>query len=419
MTSTTGSKRSKIRDLLIIIRLFICCIAIVLVNWLTYVVERLCARIQYVLETFNAQSKKPQSVACIKVADIHRAVYKRFQRCCLQGAKQAKNKTRTHDQRKKRSGSGRRRMNCSYLHLTPPVEELVFTRNDVWRTKNDTSKLTQPQLRAYSGDSVKCNPDMCKTHRNQVNCFPISFSREIKQSVPRANSSYVQTLKTNVAVSRRDLGWLQQDSHLQPKANCRCSHSSSVHPRFTTLSLVNTGKQASLKMGYAQQDVISKLMKRDNVSDDQLSSRVETWNGCLSTQKLSHDVALDSVDGSENNREVLQAIAQRSLTASVNLYRECNPSDSLMDPKKIGFPHSSLFQDALKVQNLPLNCAIKEAVAKTLLQNRDEAKTPRPNPLPALKEATFKSSKYVDHTHFLELSAGVALKGPVKSLSGN
>lgn len=134
MTLTTGSKRSKLRDLLIIIRLFICCIAIVFVQGLIYVVERLRACIQYTSETFNAQSKEPQSVACIKDEDIHRTIYEKFQRRCLQGANQAKNKQRT--QHKKRSGTDRRSVNCSYLQ-PPPVEELIFTRDDVWRTKKE------------------------------------------------------------------------------------------------------------------------------------------------------------------------------------------------------------------------------------------------------------------------------------------
>ena len=408
MTSTTGRKRSKLRDLLLIIRLFIYCIAIVLVNWLIYVMRRLRAFIQYTLAIFNAQSRKPQSVACREGED--RTIYGKLQRRCLQGANQAKNKIRTHDQHKKRRGSGRKRMNYSYLQ-PPPVEELTFTRGDVWRTKSDTSKLTQPQLRVYYGDSVKCNTDMHKTHSNRVNCSPISFSREVKQSVPQAKSSYVRTSR-NRFVSRRYLGWLQRYPNLRPKPNCKCSRPSLVHPRFTTLSQVNTGKQvrASLKMKYAQEYAITRLMKEDKVSDDQFSSQVETWNECSSTGKLSCDVVSDSVDGSGKNLEASQATVHHCLTARVASYHEGNTSGKLMASKEIRFLHPSLLQD------LPLNCVNKEAVAKISLQSAP--KTLRPNFIAALREATFNSTTDVDHTHFLESSLGVALKRPVKSLSG-
>lgn len=385
MTLTTRSKRSKLRDFLIIIRLFICCITVLFVNWL-----RAC--IQYTLEPFNAESKKPQSIACTKGEDIHRIIYEKFKRRCLQGSNRAKNKKRTHNQHKKWGGSGRRRTTC--LHLQPPpVEELIFTRDDVWRTKNNTSKLTQPQLQVYSSDSINYNPD--KTHNHRVNGSLISFSREVKQSVPRAKGTYVQAF-----VSCRNPGWSQQGSHLQPKADCKCRRSSSVCSRFTTLSRVIAGKQvhATVKTRYAQRE----LMKRDNGLNVQLSSQVETWNECRRTQKLSNDVAPDSV--------------HRCLTASAASYREGNTSDTLMSVKETGFLHSWLFQDVLKVQNQPLNCVNKEAVSETsLLQNA--ANILRPSPLPALQKATFKSSTYDDHTYFLEYAVGVSLKPPVKNLS--
>lgn len=276
MTLTRGSKRSKIRDLLIIIRLFIYCVAIVLVNWLTYMVQRLPACLQYTLATFNAQSKQPQSVACLKEKYNHRKICKTFQRRCLQGANQAKNKAKTHDYHKKRSGSGVKKMSCSNLQ-PPPVQELIFTKDDVWITKNDSSKSTQPQLRVYSDASVKRNPDLRKTHSNRFNYSPISFSREVQQSVPRAKS-------------RCNLELVQRNPHLKPKLpNCRYSRPSSVHPPFTTLSQVNTENQvrASLKKKYAPQVAIKKLMKGDSASDDPLSSQVKTWNEYSSSSQYS------------------------------------------------------------------------------------------------------------------------------------
>ena len=164
MTLKIEAKRSKLRDLLIIIRLFICCIAIVLVNWLIYVVQRLRSCIQNKSDTFNAQRKEPQSAACIKDEDKHPKIFLQFQQRCDQGANQAKKKQRT--QHKKRSGTGRRNVNCSCLQ-PPPVEELIFTRNDVWRTKNDTSKLTQNQVQLYSSDSVKMRDPQWCTHQSQ------------------------------------------------------------------------------------------------------------------------------------------------------------------------------------------------------------------------------------------------------------
>ena len=391
MTLTRRRKRSKLRDLLIIIRLFIYCVAIVLINWLTYVVRGLCACVQYALAAFNTQSKNPQSVACIK--DKDRTSYEKSQRRCLQRTIQAKNKTRTRDQHKKRSGSGRKKMNCSYLQ-PPPVEELTFTRDDAWRTKSDTLKLTQPQLGVYSGDSGKCNPDMYKTHSHRVNCSPISFSGEFKQSVSHAKGGFVRT-SSNRLVSRRNLRWLQRYPHLQPKPNCRCSPPSLFHPRLTTLSQVNTGKQvrASLKMKCSQEDA----MNGDNVLDDQLSSQVETWNPRSSTEKLRCGIVSDSVDRSEDDREVSPATVHHCLTTRVASHKDSNASGKLMASKEIRFLHPSLLHD------LPLNCVNKAAVAKISLQNA--AKTLRP-------------SSIVDHAQFVESSLEAALKRPVKSLAG-
>lgn len=174
--------------------------------------------------------------------------------------------------------------------------------------KNATSRLTQPQVRVYSGDSVKCNPGGHINHNKLVNYSPISFSRDVKQSVPRAKNNNAQTLKKKFT-NRRNQGWLQRSPHWQSKVNCKvnCSRPNSVRSRFTTLSQENAGKQerASLKMRYALQDVITKLMKGDNVSDGQLSSQVESRDEFSRRQKLRRDVApSDSVDGSENNREV-------------------------------------------------------------------------------------------------------------------
>lgn len=295
MTLTRGSKRSKFRDLLIIIRLFIHCVAIVLVNWLTYMVQSLPACLQYTLATFsNAQSKQPQSVACIKGEYNHRTICYTFQRRRNQGANQAKNKTKTHDHHNKRGDSGVKRMNCSYLQ-PPPVKELIFTKDDVWNSKNFSSKSTQPQLRVYSGASLKCNPDMRKTHSNRFNYSPISFSREVQQSFPRAKSSHVPTVKIEFA-SRCNLRLLQRNPRLQPKRpNCRYSRPTSVRPRFTTLSQANTENQVreSLKKKYARQATIKKLMKRDIASDDPLLSKVKTWNECSSSSQYS-PFAIDS-----------------------------------------------------------------------------------------------------------------------------
>ena len=404
MTLTTRRKRSKLRDLLIIIRLFIYCVAIVLFNCLTYVVRRLRACVQYTLAAFSTQSKNPQSVAYIKEED--RTIYEKSQRRCLQGANKANNKTRTHDQHKKRSSSGRKRMNRSYLQ-PPPVEDLAFTKEEAWRTKSVTSKLPQPQLRVYSGDSVKCNPDMYKTHSYRVNYSPISFSREVKQSVPHTKGSFVLT-SSDRFVSRRNLGWLQGYPHLQPKPNCRCSRLSLVRTRLTTTSQVNTGKQvrASLKMKYSQEHA----MNGENVSDDQLSSQVETWNQCSSTEKLRCGVVSDSVDGSEDNREASLATVHHCSTARVASYHEGNTSGKLMATKEIRFLHPSLLHD------LPINYVNKQEVAN--ISQQSAAKILRPISIAALRDTTLNSSKDVDNAHFLESSLAAALKRPVKSLSG-
>ena len=245
-------------------------------------VQRLPSCLHYTL----AQSKQPQSVACIKGKYNHQTICEKYQRRNLHGANQAKNNTKTHDHHKKRSGSGVRKMNCSYLQ-PPPVKELIFTKDDVWRKKNDSSKLRQPQLRVYSDNSVKCNPGMRKTHSNPFNYSPISFSRVVQQSAPRAKSSYVQTMKNEFA-SRCNLRSLQRNPQLQPKGpNCRYSRPSSVRPPFTTLSQVNTENQvrASLKKKYAQQVVIKNLMKGDNASDDRLFNQVKNWNECSSSSQ--------------------------------------------------------------------------------------------------------------------------------------
>ena len=340
MTLTRGSKRSKFRDLLIIIRLFIHCVAILLVNWLTYIVQRLSACLQCTLATFNAQSKQPQSVACIKGEYNHRTICETFQLRCLQGANQAKTKTKTHDHQKKRSGSGVKRMNCSYLQ-PPPVKELIFTKDDVWSSKNLSSKITQPQLRVYSGASVKCNPDMRKTHSNRfLNYSPISFqSREVQQSFPRARSSHVQTVKIEFA-SRCNLRLLQRNPHLQPKRpNCRYNRPSSVRPRFTTLSQSNTENQirASLQKKYAQQDAIKKLMKGDNISDDPLSSQVKTWNECLiehyctnscvpNKEEMRADVASEKASIPLKKRPTTKVLSSEQTAAAAVESRETHPN---------------------------------------------------------------------------------------------
>ena len=137
--------------------------------------------------------------------------------------------------------------------------------------------------------------------------------------------------------------------------------------------------RASLKMKYAQKDAIAKLMKGDNVSDnDQLSSQVGTWNQCSSTEKLKCGVVSDSVDSSEDNREISPTTVHHCLTARVASYHEGNTNGKLTASKEIRFLHPSLSHD------LPLNCVNKEVVAKISLQNA--AKTLRP-------------SSIVDHAH--------------------
>lgn len=196
-------KRSKSRDLLIIIRLFICCIAIVLFSGPMYVMRKLCAS-----ENFCAPRIERQFIAGIKGEDIPRRISELFHRRCFRRANQAKNEQKARH-KKRNCTLSYRNETCSRLQ-PPPVKELIFTRDDVWSVKNDTSRLTQAQARVYSGDGVKRNPDGERNNRsNWVNYSPISFSREAKQSALQQKSSNAQLLK-NKSVKRCNLEWLQR-----------------------------------------------------------------------------------------------------------------------------------------------------------------------------------------------------------------
>lgn len=217
MTLKTRRERSKLRDLLIIIRLFIRCIGILSVNGLKYVVRKLCTCIQYKPDDFVAQRKEIQLIASIKCVDVPRRISKALDQRCLKNTNQAENEMKSGH--KPKDSTSPRSENSSRLK-PPPVKELIFTKDDVWKVKKDTSRLTPAQVRVYSGDSVKSGPDDKRnSHNNWVNYSPISFLKDVKHSAQQGQSSSSQVL-TNNSVKRCNLEWLQRGKrHWQPNKN--------------------------------------------------------------------------------------------------------------------------------------------------------------------------------------------------------
>ncbi|KAJ7337299.1 hypothetical protein OS493_010158 [Desmophyllum pertusum] len=169
----------------------------------------------------------------------------------------AKNEQNTRD--KKRKGTARRNENCSKLSL-PPVVELIFTRGDVWRARDHTSKLTQVPV--YSDNSAKRHPGgERKTPHHHL---------DVRKSA-QAKSNDTQPF-----AKHRKLGWLQRGKRQWlPSANCKWCLPTTVRSPFTTLSRVNTGKreQAFLEMKYSPLNVDVKL-KGDNVANIQCLSHL-------------------------------------------------------------------------------------------------------------------------------------------------
>ena len=79
-------------------------------------------------------------VSDIKGEDVPRTISETLHRRCLRSTNQAKNGQKLRN--KKKNGTSRRNVNCSRLQ-PPSVEKLIFTRDDVWRVKNEVSRLTQ------------------------------------------------------------------------------------------------------------------------------------------------------------------------------------------------------------------------------------------------------------------------------------
>ena len=217
MTLKTRKKRSKLRDLFIIIRLAIRCIAIVLINGLTCVAGKLCGLIKYKSENIWAQPKKRQFVADVKSTERPRnQISETFHRHCLRKADQAKKEQKSLQKKRNRTSLGS--ANCSRLQ-PPPVEELIFTQDDVWRLKNITKRSTQTQVRMYSGDNVKCNPEAVpnsNNNKNWLNNFPTSTSRDVKQSAAQEKGRKALVIKSEF-VKRYNLEWSQRGKqHYHP-----------------------------------------------------------------------------------------------------------------------------------------------------------------------------------------------------------
>lgn len=263
------SKISKLRDLLIII-----------LHGLIYAVQKLCACIQ--CKSKNVGDDR-ETARCIQRRHLKKK------------ANNAKNEQNTRD--KKRKGTARRNENCSKLSL-PPVVELIFTRGDVWRARDHTSKLTQVPV--YSDNSAKRHPggERKTPHHHLGNNSPISFSRDVRKSA-QAKSNDTQPF-----AKHRKLGWLQRDKRQWlPSANCKWCLPTTVRSPFTTLSRVNTGKreQAFLEMKYSPLNVDVKL-KGDNVANIQCLSHVETLDDNTKKHDIEYEVALHPLDGNENHQ---------------------------------------------------------------------------------------------------------------------
>ena len=180
-------------------------------------VRKLCTCIQYKPDDFVAQRKEIQLIASIKCVDVPRRISKALDQRCLKNTNQAENEMKSGH--KPKDSTSPRSENSSRLK-PPPVKELIFTKDDVWKVKKDTSRLTPAQVRVYSGDSVKSGPDDKRnSHNNWVNYSPISFLKDVKHSAQQGQSSSSQVL-TNNSVKRCNLEWLQRGKrHWQPNKN--------------------------------------------------------------------------------------------------------------------------------------------------------------------------------------------------------
>ena len=217
MTLKTRKKRSKLRDLFIIIRLAIRCIAIVLINGLTCVAGKLCGLIKYKSENIWAQPKKRKFVAGVKSTGRPRNISEKFHRRCLRKADQEKKEQKSLQ--KKRNRTSLESAKCSRLQ-PPPVEELIFTEDDVWKLKNVTKRSTQTQVPMYSGirNNVKYNLEAARNSHNNnwLNNFPTSTSRDVKHSAVQEKGRKALVIKSEF-VKRCNLEWSQRGKqHYHP-----------------------------------------------------------------------------------------------------------------------------------------------------------------------------------------------------------
>ena len=413
MTLKTRNKKSKLGDLLIILRLFVRCIVIVVLNGLICVLRSFCTCANCKWKSLRDNEKATphielQSIARNTSGDILSRTSVNAQRRCLKKANQARINQVTQDDKKKVSGCKDR----NYSKLRPPVQELKFTREDVWTFRNGTSGLTQARVRVYPGNSVKYNTSGGRnSHNNIINHSAISFKpRGTKTSVQTGNSN-AKLLRKEFGTKHCNTGWLQKGKQQWPqKANCKCCSPLSVRSHFATLSLANNYKgmqlQATQEMRYIPRDVVAKLKGR-NGANDQYASQVETWEDTKKKREIECEVTPYSVDCGKNS-VIPQEPIDDCVTISGALSFDGNATVSLSASNATGSRHLSMSQDASDVHSPRVNSIKTRITVKSLSKRKSFAL--KSCSVPTKEEASSNSPANANHTHSPVTRAPVAIK---------
>lgn len=127
---------------------------------------------------------------------------------------------------------------------SPPIAELIFTKDDIW----SASRLPQTALQVYSENGIDHNVSgKHKDHCNNWESYSvISFSPRSRTKSPQAYGD-VQPISKDIA-ARRSLAWQERSKrYLVIKSNCKCCHPSSIRSYFSILSLAkDQGKTKTL-----------------------------------------------------------------------------------------------------------------------------------------------------------------------------
>lgn len=142
-------------------------------------------------------------------------------------------KTRLENDGKKLSS---RNENCLIL-TPPPVEELIFTKEDIWSSGDVTPSQPQTRLPVYSENGI--NRIISGEHRDLrywVSCSAISFSQ--------GRDYNIQPIRKDIATRRQRGRRERSKKHWLPNTSCKSCNAISSRCHFSTLSLVNAQNQS-------------------------------------------------------------------------------------------------------------------------------------------------------------------------------